>query len=270
MTASDTVVLRHRSALLFLFVCLLIGPRPATAQSVESVVENMRSRYQQQLETVDTYIVETNLYTSYHRKVMKNGEPTYESQTRLKGAGSSQVASNTTPSAAYGVQFDRLIQHATYAGTETVNGVRSHVLQVDDPAKVNPNMTQGDAESMTYYIDAEEYVPTRFLVKPKGQSSRPSEASKITINMRDYRTTDGLTLPYRMEFQMDLNMSEEQKQKLAKVMKQMENMPEQQRKQMEKMMGDQMEMMKRMMSGEPMIVEVQRVDVNTELPSDVF
>jgi hypothetical protein len=53
-------------------------------------------------------------------------------------------------------------------------------------------------------------------------------------------------------------------------MQQMENMPEQQRKQMERMMGDQMKTMKQMMSGEPVVIEVQSVKVNTEIPSGIF
>jgi hypothetical protein len=36
------------------------------------------------------------------------------------------------------------------------------------------------------------------------------------------------------------------------------------------MMGDQMQMMKQMMSGEPIVVEVQSVQVNTTLPDGMF
>lgn len=260
----------HLRSSLLLFFALLLGAVPVSAQSVESVVDNMRTRYEEQLQTVDTYVVETNLYTSYNKKVMEDGEPTYRSSTQLKGNDASSFASGTTPSAAYGLQLDRLTQHATYEGTETINGVQSHILQIDDPSKVNPDMNTGDAESMTYYIDAERSVPTRILMKPKAQSSNGPQASSVTINMTDYRTIDGLTLPHRMKFQIEMNMSEKQRQQMEQAMKQMENMPETQRKQMESMMGDQMEMMKQMMSGEPIVVEVQSVEVNTELPDGMF
>ncbi len=262
-------MLRRRLPLLLVFA-LLFGATPAAAQSVASVVDQMRAQYERQLDAVDTYIVETTLYTSYNKKVMRDGSPTYESQTRMKGQSSNAFASSTTPTTVYGLQFDRLKEHATYQGTETVNGVRTHVLHVDDPSAVNPDVSTNDAESMTYYIDAERSVPTRILMKPEGQGAQGPQASSVTINMKDYRTTDGLTLPYRMEFQIDMNMSEAQRKQMEKAMKQMENMPEAQRKQMESMMGSQMEMMKQMMSGEPMIVEVQRVQVNTELPDGMF
>jgi outer membrane lipoprotein-sorting protein len=266
---SHTLLRRHRSGLLALVLSLLIGGAPAAAQSVDSVVENLRATYQQQLETVDTYVVETNLYTSYSRKVTRDGNSTYESSTRLKGSGNTPFATGTTPTATYGLHLDRLAQHATYAGTETINGVRCHILEVDDPEAVNPEMAAGDADQMTYYIDAERHVPARIRFTPskRGQGPQPSA---VTINMRDYRTTDGLTLPYRMEFQIDMDMSDKQRAQMEQALKQMENMPEQQRQQMQKMMGGQMDMMRQMMSGEPIVVEVQRVEVNTELPDGVF
>ena len=271
MTSSHTLSLRHRSSLILLFVGLLLGlSAPAPAQSVESIVDQMRTRYEQQMQTVDTYIVETNLYTSYSKKVMQDGEPTYQTQTKMMGEGAPSVASTSTPSAAYGLQFDRLKQHASYDGTETVNGVRTHILRVDDPSKVNPEMGQGNAESMIYYVDAEQYVPTRMVMNTKGGENDGPQGQSVTINMKDYRTTDGLTLPHRMEIQVEINMSEQQRKQMEQAMAQMENMPAQQRKQMEKMMGDRMEMMKQMMSGDPVVVEVKRVQVNVALPEEMF
>jgi len=260
---------RLRSSLFFLFVGLLFTSAvPAAGQSVSSIVDDMQARYQQQLDAVDTYIVETNLYTSYNKKVMKDGAPTYQTQTRMKGEGASSYATTSTPSAAYGLQFDRLKEHATYTGTETINGVRTHLLQVDDPSKINPDMSQGDAGRMIYYIDAEQHVPTRMVMKPQNKGKQGPEAASVTINMTNYQTTDGLTLPHRMEIQVEMNMSEQERKQMEQAIAQMKNMPEQQRKQMERMMGDKMEMMKQMMSGEPIIVEVQSVKVNVDLPDE--
>lgn len=266
-------MLRSRYPVFFLSLALslLLGSVPAAAQSVESVVEDMQAQYEKQIETVDSYIVETNLYTSYNKKVMQNEEPTYKTQTQMKGKDATSFASSTTPSAAYGLQFDRLKKHATYAGTETIDGARTHVLQVDDPSKINPDMGT-EAASMTYYVDAERHVPVRMVMQTKKtkQQQRGPQASSVTINLKNYNTTDGLTLPHRMEIQLATNMSEQQRQKMKQMMQQMENMPEQQRKQMERMMGNQMDMMKRMLSGEPVVVEVQSVKVNTEIPQGIF
>lgn len=272
MTDSHTPTSRLRSSLCLLFVGLLVGAlaSPAWAQSVTSVVDDMQARYERQMETVDTYVVETNLYTSYSKKVMTDGEPTFQTQTEMKSQGGMGFSSTGTPSSTYGLQFEQLKEHATYAGTETIDGVRCHVLQVDDPSKVNPDAGGDNAESMTYYVDAEQHLPARMVMKQETQNSRGTGPASVTINMKDYQTTDGLTLPHRMEIQLQMDMSEQQRKQMQKMMKKMENMPEDQREQMEKMMGDQMESMKRMMSGEPIVIEVQSVQVNVDLPEGTF
>lgn len=271
MTCPHTAVARPRSRPLGLLLCLLLlgGSLPAAAQSVDTVVDDLRAAYQRQLESVDTYIVETTLYTSYNRKVTRDGTPSYETVTRLKGSEGSSVATETTPTMAYGLHFDRLRQHAAYEGVETIDGVRSHALRVDDPERVIPEMGPDAAARMTYYIDAEQHVPVRLLLTPRPSGDGP-QPSTVTIDMRDYRTVDGLTLPYRMEFRVDMQLSDQQRQQMEQAMTQMENMPAQQRRMMEKMMGDQMDTMKQMMGGEPIVVEVQRVEVNAEIPEGVF
>ncbi len=256
-------MLRRRSfpIALSLVFSLLLGAGPAPAQSVTSVVDDMQAAYDRQLETVDTYIVETNLYTAYNQKVPQDGRPTYRTQTQMKGSGTSSFAANTTPSAAYGMQFDRLRQHATYAGTETIDGLRCHVLRVDTPSAVDP---------VTYYVDAERHVPARMVMETAASGQQGPNPSSVAIHFRNYETTDGLTLPHRMEIQLNTNLSAEQRQQMQRMMKKMEQMPEQQRKQMEKMMGNQMEMMKQMMSGDPIAIEVQSVQVNVDMPDGVF
>jgi hypothetical protein len=104
----------------------------------------------------------------------------------------------------------------------------------------------------------------------KGKGGGGPKTSSITVNMKDYQTVDGLTLPYRMEFQFNMDMSEEEKKKMAMMIQRLENMPEKDSERMKQMMGNQVEMMKQMLSGEPIVVEVQSVKVNTEIPLGVF
>jgi ClpP class serine protease len=73
-----------------------------------------------------------------------------------------------------------------------------------------------------------------------------------------------------MEIQFDLNMSKQQRQQMKQMMEKMKNMPEQQRERMQQMMGGQMDMLKQMMSDEPMVIEVQNVSVNANLPDGIF
>lgn len=272
MMAPHTLASGLRSSLLLLFVGFLFGglPSPASAQSVASVVDDMQSRYEQQMETVETFIVETNLYTSYNKRVIQDGTPTYRTRTQRNDRGREVFASSGAPSITHNLPFEGLRKHAVYAGTETIDGVRCHVLQVDDPSNVNPEMGEDNAESMTYYIDSERHVPVRMVVKQKAQNSRGPAPSGITLNMKNHQTTDGLTLPHRMELQFETTMSEQQRRQMQKMVQKMKNLPEQQREQMEKRMDEQMVTMRQIMSGDPVVIEVQDVRVNVDLPEGTF
>lgn len=265
-------MIRLRSTLLLAIAGVFLAglTTPVQGQSVDAVVDKMRASHEKQLETVDSYIIKTNLYTSYTKKVTTNGEPTYQTETKMSDDGPA-FASTTSRPTAYGLHFDRLKKHATYGGTTTVNGANAHVLHVDDPGKMDPEM--GDqASSLTYYIDANRFLPARMVMTLKGQQQQGgAQAPTVTVNMMDYNTVDGLTVPYRMEIQYEMDMSKKQKDQMRAMMKKMEDMPAQQREQMKRMMGgEQMDMMKQMLSGDPVVVEVQDVQVNVPLPDDVF
>lgn len=264
-------MVRLRSSLILSFILLVSGATPLSAQNVAEIVDNMRSRYEQQLETVDTYIVETNLYTAYTRKVEQDGQASYETQTQLKGQEAMPVATGTTPSSAYGLRFERMAESARYTGTESIDGVRCYVLQIDDPAEIDPDMGEG-VESMTYYVDAAEYVPVRMVMRQTAGPSSPkgSQGQSVTVNMKSYETVDGLTLPRRMEIQVQTNMTDEQRKQMEQAIAQLDKLPEAQRKQMEKMMGSQMDMMRQMLSGEAVVIEVQSVQVNVDIPEGIF
>jgi outer membrane lipoprotein-sorting protein len=289
--------LRHRltaAGLCLAALCLLVPP--AAAQSVESVVDRMKQRYRDQIASVDNYVVETDLYTSYHRKVMKDGTPSFETATRLKGQGGGTPfgGAQSPASQAQFEHLDRLARHATYGGTETVDGAPAHVLRVDDPSKVDPSMSSR-AERLTYYVDAEQYLPVRIQMEmppmqggpmgggaasPPGGSaqggSAQGEASgppqRVTIDLLDYRSVEGLMIPYTMKIETNLDetLTPQQRQQLEQLQKKLEQMPESQRKQMERMLGDQMERLQKMAAGEPTTIQVRDVRVNEGLPDGVF
>jgi outer membrane lipoprotein-sorting protein len=283
---------RHRltaAGLCLAALCLLVPP--ATAQSVESVVDRMKQRYRDQIASVDNYVVETDLYTSYHRKVMKDGTPSFETATRLKGQGGGTPfgGAQSPASQAQFEHLDRLARHATYGGTETIGGAPAHVLHVDDPSKVDPSMSSR-ADRLTYYVDAEQYLPVRIQMEmppaqggamggtgsgssgggSNGGASGPPQ--RVTIDLLDYRSIEGLMIPYTMKIETNLDetLTPQQRQQLEQLQKKLEQMPESQRKQMERMLGDQMERLQKMASGEPTTIQVRDVRVNEGLPDGVF
>ena len=257
-----------RRALLALLVLLL--PLPATAQTAASVVEAMKARYEAQLATVDDYVIVTDLYTTYHRKITQNGQSTYETATRMTGASDQLSALGTAPTSTVmdATYLDRLAQHATYAGTETLNGATCHVLQIDDPSALHDDV-DATAQDMRYYVDAQTDVPVRIHMT-MAPSSSGNGPSTFTIDFADYRTVKGLTLPYQMVMQMDLGLSAEQQKQMEQLQRQLEQMPERQRKQMERMMGDRFKQLEQMMAGKPTTIAVQSVQVNEGIPEGVF
>lgn len=276
-----------RPAFSTLLLLVLIGWTPVAAQSVDAVVDAMKARYQQELETVDTYIIETNQYTSYHRKTSRDGEPMYETAMRWQGDGNrffsgTGATSSLQPSLA---QLDTLAQVATYEGTETVDGRRCHVLRVDDLSALSSAQMPGmddettDQGSMRMYIDAERSVPLRMDMEVQVTQNGEPQTVRPQIRFSDYRTADGLTLPWMMEMTMEnVNASispeerEQARQSLEELEARMNELPEAQRRMMAGMMEGQMEQLRSMLEDGSIrfAVEVQNVQVNTPLPDDVF
>lgn len=277
-----------RSILLAAAAGLLLAagvPHAAPAQSVEAVIDEMKARYQQQLDAVDTYIIETDQYTSYHRKTTRDGTATYETAVRWTDNPNSLFRGAETmpamqPSLA---QLDTLAQRAVYLGTETVDGQRCHVLRIDDPAALSdapmPPAASAAQGTMRLYIDAARYVPLRIEIETTVEQDGTSRTMRPRIAFGDYRTTDGLTLPWSMEMTMeDLNAAispeerEQARQSLEEMEQRMKEMPEQQRQMMEGMMKEQLEQLRRILDEGSIrfAVTVQDVRVNTPLPDDVF
>ena len=262
---------RSAPRLFVLTLALSVFPvfAPAQAQTARSVVQEMKNTYLAQFGDIDTYVVETDLYTSYHRKTDSGNGLEFESATQMKGQSQTFTGMGTATQGQFD-QFDKIGEHGRHMGMETVNGTSCHVLRVDDPSKIDGRL--GDnAESLTYYVSASDYLPRRmeFRMKPQPETPTPQ---MVSVDLNDYQTVSGLTLPWRMEMKTNLNesMSPQQKQQLQEMKKQMEQMDEEQRKMMKRMMGDQMKQLERMMAGEPTVITVQNVTVNQPLPDGVF
>ncbi len=261
-----------RSSFLSLAVFLLfsLGAAPLSAQSLDTVLENMQAAYHPQFEAVDTYIVETNLYTSYNKRIRKNGEPAYKTEIRTKDGTEKTLATKGDPSTVHDIHFGRLKKHATYVGTDTLNGAQCHVLRLKHVSPLHANAAP-NAKQVTYHIGADRHMPVRTttLLEPSRSTQRQASTDRaIIVTMNDYRTTDGLVLPYRTEIAFDLDLSREKRRQMTQMM---ETMSERQRKQMQNAMGEkQIRMMNRMTSGEPILIEVEDVSVNAPLPDDVF
>lgn len=272
-----------RSILFVLLLAVLGGVPAASAQSVDAVISKMKEQYQQQLENVDTYIIETDAYTSYHRKVERDGGTTYETQIQWGEHEDMLGDAGSAPTLHPGLaQLDTLAQHSTYLGSETVDGQDTHVLLVDDPTVFSdePEMASDDIEGeMKMYIDADRYVPLRMEYELEVDQGGQMQTMTPRVDFSDYRTVDGLTLPWKMEMTMD-NLDaaispeerEEARRSIEEMEARMEEMPEEQRKMMEGAMENQLKQMRSMIEEGSIefAVEVQDVRVNAPIPDGVF
>lgn len=232
------------------------GAVPASAQTAASVMNDVRSTAEAMFEDVDTYTMKTDTYTAYYKK--KEGGGSLEFMSAMQMKGQSRPMGGQSMQNQY-EQYNKIGEHGTYVGTETVGGIECHVIRVDDPSKVDSNL--GQASEITYFVGVNDNFLHRMeMVGINGQGD-----GGMTMNMKDYRTIDGVSLPFRMEMISD--MSDEQRQQMQQMKQQLESMPEAQRKRMEKMMGDQLE---KLMNNEPIVIEVKEVIVNGDVPEGVF
>lgn len=239
---------------------------PATAQSVESVVSDMEDTYRSQMESVDTYILEAESYTGYYRKVATDDDFTVESVTQMNAENNTPMGPPSGPSTSLLDVINDLRAHATYAGTETVDGTRCHVMDIDDPSALDSGMGSGQLQQIRYFVNADTHQPRRMIMTAaEGVENNPT---RITIDMLDYRTVDGLSIPHRMEFMPEL--PEEQKQQMRQMLDRIDQLAPERREQAMQMMGGGMEQMKNLLNGDPIVVEVNAVRVNADIPDGIF
>ena len=238
---------------------LALTVAPASAQDAATVMDDARDRMMKMFENVEHYKTVTESFTTYTRKVERNGDVEFESATSM--AGSSQAMGGTVSSPFS--QYDGIGKHGKLVGSETVNGIDCHAIKVDDPGKIDPQMSS--AESITYYIGKGDYLVHRMVMDGMKQGRGQSDMS-MTMDMEGYQDYgEGLMFPSQMVMKMS-GIDPEVKKQMEEMKERMKQMPEAQRKRMQKMMDQA----GGMMSGEPTVIEVKEVEVNGDLPEGIF
>ena len=181
----------------------------------------------------------------------------------LRGAAEAQRQQAAEDPAADGGEMvnhmARFVENARLIGTETIEGRSAFHLQASDIGQVQEaNGGEYRMETMSMWIDTEEYVPLR--MKMDGTLTYNGETKPMSIEniQTDYRPVPDSNMfeSYKTIMKMSGMLDPEQEaqmQEAAKQMaefeKQMADMPPSQRQMMEKMMGPQLEMMRNMSSG---------------------
>lgn len=171
----------------------------------------------------------------------------------------------------------QVMQRASLEGTEPVDGEATHRILVDDleGLELLPSDAAEDVQfsTMTMFLDTDEHLMRRMIMEGTLTSDGASHPVTFDVHLRDYRTVDGLTTPFRMTFTgegllgaMGGGDEAETRQQLQEMERQLASLPPEQREMMEKMMGPQLEQLRSMaQSGEfEMDLVVDSVEVNVQ------
>lgn len=275
--------------LLLLALCAFVFAPPTRAQSAEGVLRDALAQYESDMAGVDNYTISQTTMgfpTTLYAERVEGGAPLdYTHYIVLPSGlqateGMDEGGSMSNPY----VMLDRIAEDARYTGTEDVGGVDTHVIVVDDFQEVVrefdalPDEAEGelDVETLTLYLGTDDRRIHQ--MRMEGTMEREGRTSPMVMVARfsDYRTVDGLTVPYRttmemqgMDSQMDPGEREEARRQLEEARQQMESMPAAQREMMARMMGDRLEKLEEMLGGEAFTIDVEVTDVqvNTGRPN---
>lgn len=262
-----------------LLLCAMssLATTPGMAQSAADIIDEMDAAHQAMAEGVRSFVVETENETNRYERTEQEGRYVYRLSDSEAPTSADEMPMLGFLEASY---IDGLKAAAQYEGTESIDGVETHVLFIEDPSQLESYAELEDQEfetleSMRIFVRTEDFMPARFLFKAvlpedamEGAPFQLDGPITFQVDMRDYRNIDGLLYPFVTEMQNDMmeQMPEQQRQQMEQMRAQMEQqmaqMSDEQREMMERQMGDQFEQMQAMMSGEPTRTTVTNVTVN--------
>lgn len=272
---------------LLLLPLLLVFASTALAQSASEVLREALARYEAEMVDVRDYTLTQeiigNEVTTYAERTDGDGPLAYTyyvvTPAGLYNASEEGRSAANNPF----LLFQRIADEARYVGTEDVEGVRAHVLAVDDfgdiarevgavPPEANGEF---DIDEATLYVGTDDYRLRKMTMEGTMTNEGRTSPVRIETVFSDFRTVDGFTTPFHtamtmegMDGQMSDSEREEARQQLEQARQQMEQMPPAQRQMMERMMGDQLQKLEQMLGGEGFSMEIVVTDVavNTGRP----
>ncbi len=277
-------VFRIGFSAVFILTIFSIASFSAQPMTAHRVLDNMRAAYEKSIENVNDYTMVTDMFTTYHKKVMVDGRPVFKTRTELKGMegipGMGKTAVVGQNDMFGDKMYEQLRKDASYEGTGRVNGASTHILFLSE---LKPPQDEGDdhppMKNVRMYIDTDIWVLRQMTFDMEMEQEGKTQQVQPVISFDDYRNVQGLMIPYTTKMimeGMDESVSAEDREKARQGMQELEQqmaqMPEQQRKMMEGMLKPQLERLQKMLAGDKMEMtfEVQEVKVNTGLSNDLF
>lgn len=269
------------AAAFILTATVLLSAPVAQAQTAQSIIEAMQAQHLRQFEAIDTYVVETvsegDTTVAYHRKVRGGASPQFQIAERSRSALYGEGDVEVTTEAPF-EQFAWMGARGQYTGTQSIDGVRHHVLTSTTPPDTVALALPmgGEVKEVTFYVGVDDNRLRRMVVTGRPPSGA-TVGQGVTIDFTEYRTVDGLTLPWTIEMKISLppeSLSPAQRRDIENMQARLQKMDAAEQASMREMMGP--ERFERALRGEPMgggppiVFAVQQVAVNVPLPDDVF
>lgn len=278
MNASYPTLSRHLRPMLAAVagIALVTAPAPITAQSGPEVLRTAMEQYAERHEGIENYTLVQSVMgfesTTYFEREMVDGIPVF-----LPRSTSGSEAAQQAPQSPW-EHFDEMEERAEHRGFETVDGTRTHVVEITDVDEIDiwdPSSGGMDfrPETLTLFIGEDDYLIRQMHMTGSATAQDAPQTVSVTATFSDYREVDGLTHPHLTTMTVEglqSSVSEEQRASMMEMMEQMENMPEAQRAMMRRMMGDQFEQIERMLTEGAMdlSIEVTEIRVNAGPPGD--
>lgn len=277
-----------RLPLSLLLAALILPTSPLYAQlTARTVLQNMVDAYEARTQGITDFTVTSDAFTSYHKKYTDNGRSFFKTTTRLNGMQNAMVGTMTTQMGTDNPHRMQamLTEHATYAGTDMLNGNRAHILELTDFASFDNNLdaSEGTPKRVRYFIDAQTWVPLQIDMDMEADMNGSRKAVSPQVRFENYRDVEGLLYPFQTVVHMrgmelDTSISPEQlaeaRAAIANLDERLKDLPEDQRKQIKQMMKPQIERFEKMIAngdeGLAMTYTVTNIQVNTGLSDDLF
>lgn len=259
-----------RKTTLAAVLVLVSSAAPASGQSAADVLQSAMDHYADSVEDIRNYRITMEFMgqetSTLLEKQMVDGFPVF-----LPAEGDASEFQDPYR------MMRQVMERARLEGSESVDGEATHRILVDDlegldiyPPSAGEEM---QISSMTLFLDTDEHLMRRMIMEGTLNQDGSAHPVSFDIHLRDYRTVDGLTTPFRMSFSgqgllgaMGDGDEAEARQQLQEMERQIASLPAEQREMMEKMMGPQLEQLRNMaQSGEfQMEMVVRSVEVNVE------
>jgi hypothetical protein len=261
---------------LLLLVCSIV-PAAAFAMDAQDIIDKVLELEAERREGVNRYVVEQEVMgqvskitferttvTGPDGKPMDTFRMVLPDEMLQAGPGEDPVMSQD--------DFEDMAQEAVYSiaafsesaelvGTETVEGRKAYHLVAEnlDRKRSIDGAQEFVLQTINAWIDSEMYVPLKLVMDGTMDTDGTPRPVTIETIERDYRAVPGSNMyePYQQVMRLTGEMADETKRQmeeaqthLAKLEKQLAEMPESQRQMMMSMMGEQIEMMRKMAAGE--------------------